>query len=167
MRILIDMNLPQRWVGFFADHGLKAIHWSAIGQLNAPDSEVLEWARKHSHVVFTHDLDFSVILESNSRGWTKHRTGPYSRCDTRGDRLAYAVCSTGPRRSAKSGGDCDNPTSCLPCTRVANPETRLNCVSEKQVGFPPRYAALCDIYWGGFYNWGSVAFHNYNFGRLF
>ena len=62
MRILIDMNLPPRWVNFLADHGLNAIHWSAIGQLNAPDSEVLEWAREHDHVVFTHDLDFSVLL---------------------------------------------------------------------------------------------------------
>ena len=70
MRILIDMNLPPRWVDFFADHGLKAVHWSAIGQLNAPDSEVLEWARKHSHVVFTHDLDFSVLLSLT------HEAGP-------------------------------------------------------------------------------------------
>jgi predicted nuclease of predicted toxin-antitoxin system len=56
MRILIDMNLPPRWVDFFADHGLNAIHWSTIGPLNAPDSEVLEWVREHNHVVFTHDL---------------------------------------------------------------------------------------------------------------
>ena len=62
MRILIDMNLPPRWVDFFANHGLKAIHWSTIGQLNAPDSEVLEWARENNHIVFTHDLDFSVLL---------------------------------------------------------------------------------------------------------
>ena len=62
MRILIDMNLPPRWVDFFTDHGLNAIHWSTIGPLNAPDSEVLEWAREHNHVVFTHDLDFSVLL---------------------------------------------------------------------------------------------------------
>ena len=67
MRILIDMNLPPRWVDFFAKHELNAIHWSAIGQPNAPDSEVLEWARENNHVVFTHDLDFSVIL-SLTRG---------------------------------------------------------------------------------------------------
>ena len=47
---------------FFADHGLDAIHWSTIGRLNAPDFEILEWARQHNHVVLTHDLDFSVLL---------------------------------------------------------------------------------------------------------
>ncbi len=62
MRILIDMNLPPRWVNFLADHGLNTIHWSAIGNLNAPDSKVLEWARKQDHVVFTHVFDFSVLL---------------------------------------------------------------------------------------------------------
>ena len=62
MRILIDMNLPPRWVDFFANHGLNAVHWSTIGQLNAPDSDVLEWARENDHIVFTHDLDFSVLL---------------------------------------------------------------------------------------------------------
>ena len=56
------MNLPPRWVDFFAKHGLNAIHWSTIGQQNAPDSEVLEWARENNHIVFTHDLDFSAIL---------------------------------------------------------------------------------------------------------
>ena len=62
MKILVDMNLPPRWVDYFADQDLNAIHWSTIGQLNAPDSEVLEWAREHNHIVFTHDLDFSVLL---------------------------------------------------------------------------------------------------------
>ena len=66
MRILIDMNLPPRWIDFFADHRLNAIHWSTVGPFSAPDSEILEWAREHIHVVFAHDLDFSVILESNS-----------------------------------------------------------------------------------------------------
>ena len=62
MKILVDMNLPPRWVDYFADQDLNAVHWSTIGQLNAPDSEVLEWAREHNHIVFTHDLDFSVLL---------------------------------------------------------------------------------------------------------
>jgi predicted nuclease of predicted toxin-antitoxin system len=62
MRILIDMNLPPRRVDFFANHGLNAVHWSTTGQLNVPDSDVLEWARENDHIVFTHDLDFSVLL---------------------------------------------------------------------------------------------------------
>ncbi len=29
---------------------------------NAPDREIMEWARTNNHVVFTHDLDFGAIL---------------------------------------------------------------------------------------------------------
>jgi len=62
MRFLIDVNLPPRWVSFLASHRLDAIHWSDVGELTAPDSEVLDWARERDHVVITHDLDFGVLL---------------------------------------------------------------------------------------------------------
>jgi len=38
------------------------VHWSEIGQPNATDDEVLRWARENQAVVFTHDLDFGVLL---------------------------------------------------------------------------------------------------------
>lgn len=38
------------------------MHWSQVGDPRAPDTEILDWARKHDHLVFTHDLDFSRIL---------------------------------------------------------------------------------------------------------
>ena len=38
------------------------MHWSSIGELNAPDDTILSWARSHDYVVFTHDLDFGAIL---------------------------------------------------------------------------------------------------------
>ena len=38
------------------------MHWSQVGDPRAPDTEILDWARKHHHLVFTHDLDFSRIL---------------------------------------------------------------------------------------------------------
>jgi predicted nuclease of predicted toxin-antitoxin system len=62
MRILIDMNLSPRWVRFFADHGIDATHWSSEGDMRAPDSELLQWARRNNCVVLTHDLDFGLLL---------------------------------------------------------------------------------------------------------
>jgi predicted nuclease of predicted toxin-antitoxin system len=41
MRLLIDMNLSPRWVDVLADAGIEAIHWSALGAYNAPDSEIM------------------------------------------------------------------------------------------------------------------------------
>jgi len=45
MKILIDMNLSPAWVRVLEEAGHSAIHWSTIGSLNAPDREVLLWAR--------------------------------------------------------------------------------------------------------------------------
>ena len=62
MRLLIDMNLSPAWVGFFANSGIQAFHWSTIGAVDAPDTEIMAWAARHDCVVFTHDLDFGTIL---------------------------------------------------------------------------------------------------------
>lgn len=62
MRILVDMNLPPRWTRFPLDHGHDATHWSAEGDMRAPDFELLRWAREKGCVVLTHDLDFGLLL---------------------------------------------------------------------------------------------------------
>lgn len=62
MNILLDMNLPPTWVEFLAAHGVNAVHWSTVGDPRAADSELMAWALANDHVVFTHDLDFSVLL---------------------------------------------------------------------------------------------------------
>jgi predicted nuclease of predicted toxin-antitoxin system len=63
MRVLIDMNLTPRWVGFLEESpSLQASHWSAVGRLDAPDAEIMRYAAEHECVVLTHDLDFSTIL---------------------------------------------------------------------------------------------------------
>jgi predicted nuclease of predicted toxin-antitoxin system len=62
MKILIDMNLPPRWVQVFAGAGWKALHWSQVGAPTASDREIMAWARDNDYVVFTHDLDFSALL---------------------------------------------------------------------------------------------------------
>ncbi len=62
MRILIDVNLSPLWVEALREGGIEAAHWTAIGDPRAKDRELMEWARSHDHVVFTHDLDFGAIL---------------------------------------------------------------------------------------------------------
>ena len=67
MKLLIDMNLPPRWVEFLAEKNIESIHWSTIGKPDAPDHQILEYASRNGYAVFTHDLDFSFLLSrSNS-----------------------------------------------------------------------------------------------------
>ena len=62
MKLLVDMNLSPRWVGVLADAGIDAAHWSTLGPKNAPDSEIMAYAKVNDCVVLTHDLDFGSIL---------------------------------------------------------------------------------------------------------
>jgi predicted nuclease of predicted toxin-antitoxin system len=68
MKLLIDMNLSPRWSAFFAASSIEAIHWSAIGAADAPDSGIMDYAREHNYTVFTHDLDFGAILALTHAG---------------------------------------------------------------------------------------------------
>ncbi|MBM3435245.1 MAG: hypothetical protein FJY07_03385 [Bacteroidetes bacterium] len=65
MKILIDMNLSPLWATELEKAGIHAVHWSQTGKANAPDKEILEWARKNDYVLFTHDLDFGILLAAN------------------------------------------------------------------------------------------------------
>lgn len=62
VRIVVDMNLSPEWVPVLASRGYDAVHWSAIGNPRAPDTEIVDWARAQGFVVFTHDLDFGAAL---------------------------------------------------------------------------------------------------------
>ncbi len=62
MKLLIDMNLSLRWVTMFEDAGVAAVHWSAIGDANAPDTEIMIYAATYGRIVLTSDLDFGTIL---------------------------------------------------------------------------------------------------------
>ena len=62
MKILLDMNLSPRWVGFLRQEGFEAVHWSTVGDLRASDAAIMAWARDNAFVVFSHDLDFSALL---------------------------------------------------------------------------------------------------------
>lgn len=70
MRLLVDINLSPDWVGVLASKGVKAIHWSTVGDVRAPDVELMRHAREHGLIVFTHDLDFGTLLALT------HSTGP-------------------------------------------------------------------------------------------
>ena len=62
MKLLLDMNLPPSWVEFLAGHGVDSAHWSTVGDPRVADSVIMAWAVENECVVFTHDLDFSVLL---------------------------------------------------------------------------------------------------------
>jgi len=62
MKLLIDMNLSPRWVNILVDAGFEALHWSTIGRISAPDTEIMAFAKANAYVVLTHDLDFGAIL---------------------------------------------------------------------------------------------------------
>jgi predicted nuclease of predicted toxin-antitoxin system len=62
VRLLVDMNLSPRWVGVLNGAGIEAAHWSTLGAINAPDSDIMAHAAAHGYVVLTHDLDFGSIL---------------------------------------------------------------------------------------------------------
>ena len=70
IKLLIDMNLSPDWVPVLTRGGWPAIHWSAVGDPRASDRTIMDWAAKHEHVVFTHDLDFGAMLALS------HATGP-------------------------------------------------------------------------------------------
>lgn len=66
MKILLDMNIPIIWESFLHDAGHQALHWSNIGDIRAADIDIMLWAREHSFIVFTHDLDFGALLFSTN-----------------------------------------------------------------------------------------------------
>ena len=45
-----------------AEVGIEAVHWSTLGAGNAPDAEIMAFAKANAYVVLTHDLDFGAIL---------------------------------------------------------------------------------------------------------
>jgi len=60
MKIVIDMNLSPQWVPILKLAGHEPIHWSQFGASNAPDREIMEWARVNNHVEITQERLTSV-----------------------------------------------------------------------------------------------------------
>lgn len=61
MKFVTDMNLSLDWIGFLRDRGHETLHWSAVGDRDAPDDDIASWARKNSAVIVTNDLDFGHL----------------------------------------------------------------------------------------------------------
>jgi predicted nuclease of predicted toxin-antitoxin system len=66
VKLLIDMNLQPLWVGFLSPAGIVSVHWTSVGQRNAPDVEIMTYAAAEDYVVLTHDLDFGAILAATN-----------------------------------------------------------------------------------------------------
>ncbi|PMB48790.1 hypothetical protein CEN39_22325 [Fischerella thermalis CCMEE 5201] len=62
MKILIDMNLSPDWVVVFERYNIESVHWSSVGNPRELDTVIMEWAKTHGYIVFTHDLDFGSLL---------------------------------------------------------------------------------------------------------
>ena len=69
LKFLVDMNLSPSWIGWLAEHGWEAVHWSEVGEPGETDDTLVAWARERQYTLFSHDLDFSRILAlSNADG---------------------------------------------------------------------------------------------------
>ena len=68
MRLLIDMNLSPAWEPLLRAQGFEVIHWSVLGAHNAPDNEIMKWARDNGCVLLTHDLDPGILLAHSKDG---------------------------------------------------------------------------------------------------
>jgi predicted nuclease of predicted toxin-antitoxin system len=56
------MNMAYRWPAMLANRGIEAIHWAEIGPGDAPDREIMDYAKSKGYAVLTNDLDFGVVL---------------------------------------------------------------------------------------------------------
>ena len=59
------MNLSPDWTSTLRGAGHDAVHWSEVGRVNAPDDEILRWARDQGRMVLTCDLDFGTMLATS------------------------------------------------------------------------------------------------------
>jgi len=62
MKLLVDINLSPKLSAVLQGEGWDSVHWSEVGSPSAPDHEIMAWAREHSRIVLTHDLDFGTLL---------------------------------------------------------------------------------------------------------
>lgn len=62
MKLLLDMNLSPTWSGHLSRAGHDVLHWIDVGQPDAADAVILDWARQSGRVVVTADLDFGAML---------------------------------------------------------------------------------------------------------
>jgi predicted nuclease of predicted toxin-antitoxin system len=62
VNLLVEVNLGPIWPDRLRAAGHDALHWSEVGDVRAPDREILRYARMQQSVVITRDLDLGDIL---------------------------------------------------------------------------------------------------------
>lgn len=62
MKILLDMNVPLKFLDLLTNKGIEALRWSDVGLPGAPDVEIVAYAKENEYIILTYDLDFSTIL---------------------------------------------------------------------------------------------------------
>lgn len=60
--IIVDMNLSPLWIDVLRKAGFEAMHWSSIGKATDNDVIIMDYARSHDCIIFTHDMDFGMLL---------------------------------------------------------------------------------------------------------
>ena len=65
VKILVDMNLSTEWPTFLEHAGYEARHWSEVGHPSASDEDLIKWASENGFIIFTHDLDFGMLLHAS------------------------------------------------------------------------------------------------------
>ena len=51
MKLVVDVNLPPKWVEFLATRGFEGVHWSHVGDLRATDATIMQWARDEGYIL--------------------------------------------------------------------------------------------------------------------
>jgi predicted nuclease of predicted toxin-antitoxin system len=103
VKIVVDMNLSQDWIGFLEIHGHDATHWARIGPADSTDETIAEWAADRDAVLLTNDLDFGHIhaLAGSSRPSVIQLRSPDLRPESIGDIVSKALVTTA--KSLSSG----------------------------------------------------------------
>ena len=68
MRLLVDMNLSTATAQFLRNYEHDVLHAREIGLATAPDTEILDYARRDSRTVITADLDYGDIAATENFG---------------------------------------------------------------------------------------------------
>ncbi|GKT10292.1 DUF5615 family PIN-like protein [Desulforhabdus sp. TSK] len=123
MNLLGDMNLSPRWVNLLTAAGIEAVHWSTLGAANAPEEEIMAFARVNGYVVLTRGLDFSAILAV-----TRDRTSS-AECRIAGRQPPDAVEIVGQQNLPLDGEWMHRPRlpDCMPQGERCVPRPQIHC----------------------------------------
>jgi len=67
MKLLADVHISPRTVGFLRDLGHDAVRVPDVLPANAADEDIIEYASAHGQVIVTQDLDFSALIALSGR----------------------------------------------------------------------------------------------------